>query len=75
MKVSRDIMNDPLVNKYRKSFRGRNCRFCKYYKYVSSRVISAPDYEECILRDMVICHTFKAKFCKYYRVGEEQDEK
>ena len=64
-------MNDPLVNKYRKSFCGKNCRFCKYYKYVSFGVPFASDYYECMLRDKIINFPCRAKFCSYYTIEEK----
>lgn len=64
-------MYDSKIEEYRLSFTGTNCKYCKYYNLVVPKNYIVLPYDECILRDKIIRHLWRAKFCKYYTVKEE----
>lgn len=64
------------IKRYR--LKHKKCKWCKYYKYESpsSKVLglNCADYEKCILKDKQIHFSNILRFCKYYKIREENNE-
>lgn len=65
---------DENIERYRNSFFGRKCQFCKYNKHVLSWQLGMPDYYDCILKDKTIKYCFIGKFCKYYTLAKDGEK-
>lgn len=62
---------DKEIREYRETH--KKCKWCKFFKTTVIDFLNISSIKECKMKDKIIYNENMPRFCKYYKVNEEEE--